>query len=67
MEVFKLLEKKWSDHWLAPHGLARGYSALGDYKMALKYEKVGLEKAPDGSKGFLEGNIKLLEEGKDFN
>ncbi len=65
--VFEKLNEKWPDSWYAPHGLARAYSALGDYKKALKYEKVALEKAPDGSKGFLEGFIKTLEEGKDFN
>ncbi len=67
LAVFEKLNKRWPDHWLASHGLARGYSALGDYKKALKYERVALEKAPDGSKGFLEGFIKTLEEGKDFN
>ncbi len=67
MEIFKKANKKWPDHWLAPHGLARGYSALGDYTKALKYEKTAYGKAPDGSKQFLEGYLKSLEEGKDFN
>lgn len=67
MEVFKTANKKWSDNWLAPHGLARGYSANGDFKNALKYEKIAHEKAPAGSKPFLEGYLKSLEEGKDFN
>ncbi len=67
MEVFKTANKKWSDHWLAPHGLARGYSANGDFKNALKYEKIAHERAPEGSKPFLEGYLKTLEEGKDFN
>ena len=67
LEIFKSANKKWADHWLAPHGLARGYSANGDYKSALKFEKQALAKAPEGSKGFLEGYLKTLEEGKDFN
>jgi hypothetical protein len=67
LAVFEKLNKKWPNHWLAPHGLARAYSALGDYKKALKYERVALERAPAGSKGFLEGFVKTLEEGKDFN
>ncbi|MCG8387381.1 MAG: DUF2911 domain-containing protein [Cytophagales bacterium] len=67
LEVFKEANKKWPDHWLAPHGLARGYSALGEYNKALKYEKTAYGKAPDGSKQFLEGYLKTLEEGKDFN
>ncbi|MDN5204744.1 DUF2911 domain-containing protein [Fulvivirgaceae bacterium BMA10] len=67
MEVFEKLNKKWPDHWLAPHGLARGYSALGDYKKALKHERIALEKAPQGSKQFLQGYVETLEAGKDFN
>ena len=67
LEVFKEANKKWPDHWLAPHGLARGYSALGEYNKALKYEKTAYRKAPDGSKQFLEGYLKTLEGGKDFN
>lgn len=67
LKIFTTMNKKWPDHWLSIHGLARGYSAKGDYKKALKYEKEAVVKAPDGSKGFLEGYIKTLEEGKDFN
>lgn len=67
MEVFKKANKKWSDHWLAPHGMARAYSASGEYAKALKYEKTAHAKAPEGSKAFLEGYLKTLEEGKDFN
>ncbi len=67
MEIFKAANKKWADNWLAPHGLARGYSALGDYKNALKYERIAIKMVPEQSKPFLEGYIKSLEEGKDFN
>ncbi|MDN5211000.1 DUF2911 domain-containing protein [Fulvivirgaceae bacterium BMA12] len=67
LEVFQKLNKKWPDHWLAPHGLARGYAALGDFKKALKFERVALQKAPDGSKQFLEDYVKKLEAGEDFN
>ncbi|WP_040497092.1 DUF2911 domain-containing protein [Fulvivirga imtechensis] len=67
LEVFKKANKKWPDHWLAPHGLARGYSATGDYAKALKYEEQAYTKAPDGSKQFIDGYLKTLKEGKDFN
>jgi tetratricopeptide (TPR) repeat protein len=67
MDLFTIMNKKWPDHWLAPHGLARGYSANGDYKKALKYEKIALSKCPEGSKGFLEGYVTKLEKGEDFN
>jgi len=67
LEIFKKANKKWPDHWLAPHGLARGYAANGEISKALKYEKTAYAKAPDNSKQFLEGYLKTLEEGKDFN
>ena len=67
MSLFTKLNKKWPDHWLAPHGMARAYSAAGDYKKALKYEKIAITKCPEGSKQFLEGYIALLEKGEDFN
>ena len=67
LKIFMTMKKKWPEHWLSIHGLARGYSAKGDYKKALKYEKEAITKAPEGSKVFLEGYIKTLEEGKDFN
>lgn len=67
LAIFATMKKKWPDNWLSIHGLARGYSAKGDFKKALKYEREAVLKAPDGSKGFLEGYIKTLEEGKDFN
>lgn len=67
LNIFKLNAKKNAGHWLADHGLARGYSALGDFKKALSYEKKALPNTPDGSKGFLEGFIKKLEAGEDIN
>lgn len=67
LEVFKKASKKWPENWLAPHGLARGYAATGEYSRALKYEKEAYAKAPNGSKPFLEGYLKSLEQGKDFN
>lgn len=67
LELFHKASKKWPEHWLAPHGLARGYSATGDYKRALRYEKEAYAEAPETSKPFLEGYLKSLEEGKDFN
>ncbi|MEQ8924280.1 MAG: DUF2911 domain-containing protein [Fulvivirga sp.] len=67
MEIFKKASKKWSDHWLAPHGLARVYSAMGEYKKAAEYETKAIAKAPEASKPVLEGYLNTLKEGKDFN
>lgn len=67
LEVFQKLNEKWPENWLAPHGLARGYAALGDYKKALKYEQTALQKAPENSKPTLEGYVQKLQAGEDFN
>lgn len=67
MAIYMKLNKKWPDHWLASHSMARAYSAKGDYKKALKYEKIAITKCPEESKQFLEGFIAKLEKGEDFN
>lgn len=67
LEIFKLNSKRNKDHWLAIHGLARGYSALGQIEKALGYERTALEKCPEESKPFLEDYVKKLEAGEDFN
>lgn len=67
MEIYQRLSKRWPDDWLSAHGLARGYSAKGDYKKALEYEIEALVKAPEGNKGFIESAIVTLKQGKDFN
>ncbi len=67
MEIYRRLSEKWPDHWLSAHGMARGYSALGDYQKAIKYEQNALTKAPSVNKGFIEWAISKLEQGTDFN
>lgn len=70
LEVFKLNAKKNPNTWPVNVGLARGYSANGDYKSALKHAKLALNNVPANdnlNKGNLENVIKLLEEGKDIN
>jgi hypothetical protein len=49
-------------------GLARGYSALGDFKNALKYSNQALPLAPDEqNKKNVQTLIDKLKEGKDIN
>jgi hypothetical protein len=68
LEVFKSNAKKHKDTWPVNYGLARGYSAIGDYKTALKHLKKALAKAPNaGSKGRVQANIEKLEKGEDIN
>ncbi len=68
LDIFLMNAKKNSNAWPTNVGLARGYSAVGDYKKALKYAKLALPQAPDDlNKTSIEGMIKTLGEGKALN
>ncbi len=68
LEVFKMNAKKNKDTWPVHYGLARGYSAKGDFKKAIKHLKIALKNAPNaGSKGRVQANIAKLEKGEDIN
>lgn len=68
MRVWELNAKRFPNQWPVNVGLARGYSAMGKYKEALKYAKLALAQAPDEqNKKVLEEGIKKLEAGKDMN
>ncbi len=68
LEVFKINAAKNPNVFTTNVGLARGYSAIGDYKQALSYAKTALAQAPDPvNKSSLEQAIKKLEAGKDMN
>lgn len=68
LEVFKFNEKKNKNKWPVNWGLARGYSASGNFKSALKYAKKALENAPDKfNKKNIEKSIEVLKAGKDIN
>jgi tetratricopeptide (TPR) repeat protein len=68
LKVFELNAKRHPNAWPVNVGLARGYSAVGRYKDALKYAKLALAQAPDAqNKRVLEEGIKKLEAGKDMN
>ena len=68
LEVFKMNAEKHKNTWPVDYGLARGYSANGDYKKALKHLKLALGRVPDaGNKAAIETNILKLEKGEDIN
>lgn len=68
LEVFKLNAAKNPNIFMATMGLVRGYSAVSDFKNALKYAKLALPQAPDAqSKTSVEKMILTLTEGKDIN
>ncbi|CAD5278181.1 MULTISPECIES: DUF2911 domain-containing protein [unclassified Imperialibacter] len=68
LEVFQFNANKNPKTWPVNFGLARGYSAVGNYKSALKYAKLALENAPDQpNKDALVAGIAKLEKGEDIN
>ncbi|MFN0275430.1 MAG: DUF2911 domain-containing protein [Chitinophagales bacterium] len=68
LEVFKMNYKKFPNDAVTNLGLARGYSATGDYKNAMKFVDAALTLSPNPQvKATLEDAKKKLAEGKDFN
>jgi tetratricopeptide (TPR) repeat protein len=68
MEVFQLNYKKNPDQFTTKVGLARGYSANGDYKNALKFAQQALPQAPDAlNKTGVESMIEKLKKSQDVN
>lgn len=67
-DIFKANFDKNPDQFTTLVGLARGYSALGDYKKALKYAVQALPLAPDSlNKTSVESMVQKLKENKDVN
>ena len=66
--AFQTMYKKYEGNIFAQHGMARAYSALGDFKKAIKYEKECLNNPnlPPNNKAALEGFLKRLEAGDDI-
>ena len=65
--VYRSNAKKFPDYWTSHMGLARVYSAQGDFDNAVKEVKM----SPDGSAGFEQGNledyVKRLQAKEDIN
>jgi len=68
LKVWELNARKNPNVWPVNVGLARGYSAAGRYKDALKYAKLALAQAPDeDNRKTLTEAVAKLEAGKDMN
>lgn len=68
LRIWELNAKRNPNVWPVHVGLARGYSAMGRYKDALKHAKLAVAQAPDeANRKSLEAGVKKLEEGKDMN
>ena len=67
-DVFKQNFDKYPNQLTTLMGMARGYSALGDFKNALKYAQLALPLTTDQqNKNNIETSIRKLKEGKDIN
>jgi len=67
LAIFKENAKKYPDYWTTHLGLARVYSAQGDFDNAVKEMKLSLTGAPDANKNALEGYVKRLQAKDDIN
>jgi hypothetical protein len=67
LAVFRSTAKKFPDYWTSHMGMARVYSAQGDFDNAVKEVKLSLTGAPDSNKANLEGYVKRLEAKQDIN
>jgi len=68
VEVFEYNAKKNKGTWPVHYGLARGYSANGDFKKAIKHlEKAHVNAPNPASKQRVAANIEKLKNGEDIN
>ncbi|HKU28089.1 MAG TPA: DUF2911 domain-containing protein [Candidatus Sulfotelmatobacter sp.] len=67
LAIYKDNAKKFPDYWTTHLGLARVYSAQGDFDNAVKEIRLSLTGAPDANKNALEGFVKRLEAKDDIN
>ncbi|GAC1420358.1 MAG: DUF2911 domain-containing protein [Flavisolibacter sp.] len=68
LHIFQMNYDKNPKQFTTTMGLARGYSASGDYKNALKYANLALPLAPnEPNKKMVEQAIDKLKKGQDFN
>jgi tetratricopeptide (TPR) repeat protein len=66
--AYRANAKKFPNDWISHFGMARVYSAQGDYDNAIKEAKAAMVGAPgNGAKPFLEDQIKKLEAKQDIN
>lgn len=68
IKVFQLNAKRFPNEWPTELGLARGYSAKGDYKTALQHAQLAMKQAPDdNNRKNVQKLIETLQQGKDIN
>jgi tetratricopeptide (TPR) repeat protein len=65
--IYRENAKKNPDSWIVHTGLARMYSAQGDYPSAVKEMRLSMNTAPEANKPFLQNFVKRLEAKQDIN
>ncbi len=65
--IFRSNYKKHPDQWFVHSGMARVYTAQGDYDNAVKEMKLAAASAPENAKLAVEGLVKRLEKKEDIN
>jgi hypothetical protein len=65
--VFRSSAKKFPDNWTSHLGLARVYSAQGDFDNAVKELKLSMVGAPDANQTALQDYVKRLQAKEDIN
>jgi tetratricopeptide (TPR) repeat protein len=66
-DLYHQAQKKDPNDWLVHDGIARIYSAQGDFDNALKEFKLAREGAPDNQKIFFDSGLKKLQAKQDIN
>jgi hypothetical protein len=67
LAMYRANAKKYPEHWTSHLGMARVYSAQGDFDNAVKEVKLSLSGAPDANKSSLENYVKRLQSKDDIN
>jgi hypothetical protein len=67
LALYRANAKRFPDYWTTHLGMARVYSAQGDFDNAVKEVKLSLTGAPDANKKALETYAKRLEAKDDIN
>jgi len=67
MAMFRSTAQKFPDYWTSHLGLARVYSAQGDFDKAVKEAKLSLAGVSDANRTTVENYVKRLEAKEDIN
>ncbi len=67
LAIFQKNVEKHPETWFVELGLARGYSAVGEFAKAVESMKISLTKAPDAQKQYVQGLVDQLANKVDIN